>query len=254
MLKPIIVLSQMSAAHSGILGANRFWEDRGFYPVWCAIDISKINSVAEKSELFFLIAPEHLNDSYYAAVNYLRDLCLEEEKTVYQYGNESMNAYIRKAIPSLFLRGCYLFPEEDPGLVLSEVAELEREALEKKGFLIISRDMTYSRALRIALANRFNVFVTSGPEDDLDPFIADARCLLLALDVKGDFLEMIKLRNYLRKARKDYHVHIILLAENAKQQLEVTRYLGKEGLCLNKEMDVVKNARYLVKRYDSYTG
>lgn len=31
------------------------------------------------------------------------------------------------------------------------------------------------------------------------------------------------------------------------------RLFGKEGLCLNKEMDVVKNAGYLVKRYDSYT-
>lgn len=74
-------------------------------------------------------------------------------------------------------------------------------------------------------------------------------CVLIGLDVKGDFLEMAKLRVLLNKARKKRELHVVLLAETQEQQKEVNRYLGTEGLCFHKESDFVKIAHYLVERY-----
>lgn len=134
--------------------------------------------------------------------NYLRDLCLDEEKRVYQIGNDETNGIVKKVIPSIFLRGCYQFLGDDPGDVLTGIAKLEKNELEKKGFLIISADVSYCRMLRTALDKDFNVVVSNGPVNDIEPYLKDAYCVLIGLDVKGDFLEMAKLRILLNKARK----------------------------------------------------
>lgn len=249
MLKPVIVISQMAAEKYEILGTEIFWYDRGFSPVWCAFDTSEINAAAEKSDIFLLIAPEHANDRYVMVCNYLRDLCLDEEKRVYQIGNDETNEIVKKVIPSIFLRGCYQFLEDDPGDVLTGIAKLEKNELEKKGFLIISADVSYCRMLRTALDKDFNVVVSNGPVNDIEPYLKDAYCVLIGLDVKGDFLEMAKLRVLLNKARKKRELHVVLLAETQEQQKEVNRYVGTEGLCFHKESDFVKIAHYLVERY-----
>ncbi len=254
MLKPVIILSEANEASSGVLGAKTFWIDRGIYPVWSSFKTSDINSVAEKSDLFLMLAPEHGSDEYNTACYYLRDLCLEEEKRVYQIGNPKTNAYLKATIPSLFVEGCFLRSEQDIGDILTRIAGSEKVDMDKKGFVIICADTAYCRNLRIALNEHFNVVVTDGLLENMEPFLSDATCVLIGLDVKGDFLEMAKLRGLLAKAKKTADLHVILLADTRAQQGEVNKYLGKEGLCLNKETDFVKNAKYLVNRYAAYLG
>ncbi len=82
------------------------------YVVWCSMSIEDIISKRARSNIFFVCVFDDDPDELRRIGIYLRDICIEEEKIVYLYGNELGVILMKSFIPSMFVRRSCFFSKK----------------------------------------------------------------------------------------------------------------------------------------------
>ncbi len=249
MITPIAILVDKCATIDGPILVSDMFIKNGFFPLWCSFDIKSLIQIKSRTELFIVILPDEMHDDCIRICHYLRDIGIDEEKSVFLCGSEMMQQEARKYIPSMLILGTYDIDIGRLGFVVKKIRKALPTAGKKPGCLIIDRDQDYDSKLVLALKPYCDVVVSDGTPKETSPFLKDADLLILDIDFEMDFLEWGRLRGMLMRRYNKGNFRIIYLAKNQIRQWEVIQTLSEVGLCLSKETDFLKNASFIVKRY-----
>lgn len=253
MLKPLIIVSQKMAATRNRPSyiSDHFMDDE-FYPTFCGYDVRSISKEQDKVDYILAVLPDTVADDVRQTLYYLRDMCIDEEKSVFLCGTKESLHHARQIIPSMILQGAYEIEKGEIDYVANQMHKKLTAEGEKKGCLIVDDDMEYNKKLRLALLPYCDVAFSDGTPAQTMPYIGQTRLLMISMDMKLDMLAWARLRAMIAKNKKRSDFHTILIAKDDARQKEVTRYLGEQGgICLSKEVDFLENANYLRQTYFS---
>ncbi len=246
---PIGILTEKCAKIEGPAFVSDAFIENGFIPVWCSYDIPKVIQLKSRVDLFILILPPEMNDECIALCHYLRDIGIDEEKSVFLCGSRKMQKEAQKYIPAMLILGAYEIDMGEMAYVAKRVRRALPHAGKRTGCLIIDRDNDYNSKLVLALNGYCDAVISNGSPKETSPFLKDAKLLILGVDFEMDFLDWGKLRGMLVRRNRMGDFHIIYLAKDKKRQREVIDTLSEVGMCLSKETDFIKNANYIANRY-----
>ncbi len=246
---PIAILVEKTARVEGPAYISENFINNGFFPIWCSYEIHSLIEIKDRVEYFVFILPSEMTDKCRQACNYLRDIGIDEEKSIFICGNRTMQDEAKKLIPSMLILGSYDIEIGELKHIAGQMHKELPNAGKRVGCLIIDRDKEYSSKLLLALNQYCDTVVSNGTPAETSPFLDDATLLILSVDFEMDFLEWGKLRGMLmRRSRKGYF-YIVYMAKNNERRKEVINTLSEVGICISKEMDFLKNANYIVNRY-----
>lgn len=249
MLKPIVIFMEKVIRQDVPTYLADHFIENGFYPIWSSFEIPQASKVKEKAEVFLVILPKKLNDDAKQICFYMRDIGIDEEKTIFLCGEKDVLSQARSVIPAMVLKGAYAIEHGEMDYVAHQMKQALLPELEKKACLIIDEDVDYTRSLRMSLREYCNVAVSDGSTAENAPFLKDAYLLFLSVDLKLDILSWSTLHALLRKREKGSTLHVVFLAKTKERQAQVNHYISENGVCLSKDKDFLKNAEYIVKRY-----
>ena len=100
---------------------------RGLYITWCPFDIKEVQRVRDQSNLIFLCVKDEDPNELKRISLYLRDLCIEEEKLLYLYGNQQDVDDMRRRLPVLYIRKIVYSHSAPFSALLDDLNDLIRE-------------------------------------------------------------------------------------------------------------------------------
>lgn len=251
MLKPVVIFMEKAVRQDVPTYLADHFIENGFYPIWSSFEIPQASRLKEKAEVFLVILPRTMDDAARQICFYMRDIGIDEEKTVFLCGAEDALSQAKKMVPAMVLKGAYAVASGEMEYVAHQMKRALLPELEKKSCLIIDDDTEYTRNLRMAFREHCNVAVSDGSIAENAPFLKDAYLLLLSVDLKLDILAWSALHALLKRREKENRLHVVFLAKTKERQAQVNRYISENGVCLSKDTDFLKNANHIVKRYFS---
>ena len=249
MLKPLIIIAQDSFAFARQKDSFlKHFIETGFYPILCGYDYSEVSKHKEHAEYILAMLPNQISGDARMTLFYLRDICIDEEKVVFLCGEKKVLGEAKKIIPSIMLQGAYETTPEDIGYVANEMKKSFGGNFNRPGCLLIDPDIEYCRKLRLALSECCDVAYSSGVEN-ITQYIEHAQLLVISIDMKIDFLEWALLTQYILDNKKREDFHMVLLAKDYMRQNKITKAMSVSGVCLSKQTDFLKNAKFLKTNY-----
>lgn len=225
-------------------------KEEGLAPIWCEYDISEVISAKDKTDIFLMFLPEDKNAELERICLYLRDICIDEEKTVYLFGKGDMLAYARKYIPGLMISAMY---DKDLSQ-LKDVIESIGKAVAAKGtrlnrLLIFDDGDGYLKDLSVMLRDAFDVTLLKPYIDDVEGCLATADIVLISLDMKMSILDQAIYMDIIERLRKKNRLKVIFITGRREDQGKINLISAQSAICLTKEIKAEKIAAYLKRNY-----
>ena len=225
-------------------------EGRDLKPVWCEYDIGEVAAAKEKTDIFLLFLPEEKNAVLRQVCFYLRDVCIDEEKTVYLFGNKEMLAFARGIIPGLMISGMFVRGETEIAGVIAGIAQdINNRGANLKSVLILDDGETYFRDLSIILRERFQTTIAKPDIDNIIRALAGTDIFIMSVDMKLTVMEQAMLFAAVELQQKRGRLKLIFVADKREEQNRVNLIKADSILCLSKETPVEKAGAYLMKNY-----
>lgn len=222
---------------------------RDLYVEWCPMSLGDIISERAKSSIFFLCVFDDDPDEIKRIGIYLRELCIEEDKIVYIYGNEEGVMILKSYIPSLFVRmACYFYAVTLDSLVddLSELEKITNSSEKRHNILIMEEDLEYVAKLRPYLEADYRVYVSSYDLSEVGILILYSDIILI--DSNGRFtlpesIEMLRIISERRK-RSGFHAYFLAADKAEREKLNISGIGG--NIAFSKDMEISRIANYLL--------
>lgn len=235
---------------SARLLSHGYFESSDLTPLWCEYNISEIAAVKGKTDFFFLILPEEISTSLLQICYYLRDICIEEEKTVYIYGVSELIPTVKSTIPKLFISEIF---EKGKDEIADAVAKIAQEVLKKSSMalniLMIDDNQEYAQELSILLRDSFHPCVIKPDEPQLLNYIREANIVIINIDMKMKVMDQAILLNTAIRRQVQGNLKILFIADKPDDQKNINLLGAGASICLSKTLQAKKVASYLIKRY-----
>ena len=121
--------------------------------------------------------------------------------------------------------------------------------VKKPGILLIDDDAEFGRTLRMSLGDSFDLAITDHQIDKLSPFLKDTDIILLSVEMKLDLLNWNRLFSMIKKRKNESELPVIYITESKEREQEANDFFRGKKICICKETEPIKNARYLIARY-----
>lgn len=235
---------------SARLLSHGYFEASNLTPIWCEYNISEIAAVKGKTDFFFLILPEKLSTDLLQICYYLRDICIEEEKTVYIFGTQELIPTVKSAIPKLFISGVF---EKGKDEIAATISQISQDIIKKKtptiNILMIDDKQEYVQELSISLRDTFCTFIIKPDDPQLLSYLREANILIINIDMKMKVIDQAILFNTAIRRQSHEKLKILFLADKSDEQKDLNLLGAGGNICLSKELPPHKVASYLIKRY-----
>ena len=226
---------------------------RDFYITWCAFSIDDLIKKRANSNLI-LICMDHEDRNTIKRIGlYLRDICIEDEKVVYLYGNKDDVERMSSFIPSMFIKKkMFSFAQFDrmtDELLTNEVKPEEVKPI----CVILDDDMEYIEKLRVYLDSVFRVTVCRFDVKEINEIVLMADVVLLSVEGRMKLSEFMGLFQVLLAKKKAGKVNFYYLTPSNGEQSIINQRIENSAISFSKEMDVVRVAEFL-KSHIKETG
>ena len=232
------------------LVSRGYLEKNNLEPIWCDLNIKEVSEAKGKTDIFFLVLPEEDNAMLQQVCFFLRDVCIEEEKSVYVYGSQEMIDVVRLVIPKLFVAGAYLRKEFLISEVIDQIVKgFKSDAQRKKNILLLDDSPDYIQELAILLRDNFNTIILHPDTEGMAKYINDADIIIICINLKMEIIHQAILFDAIRKNRQKKDLKLIFLANEDRDQRSINLLSADNAICLNKNCPAIKIARYLNRSY-----
>ncbi|MCR4740056.1 MAG: hypothetical protein K5886_07335 [Lachnospiraceae bacterium] len=253
MVRPVAIVSGESNRYRQ--GCMECMKQVGMTFALCGYEVADIASVASFVNTYIILLPSGFDIQFQQICHYLRDLCLEEEKNLYLYGNEEMVRTVRKIIPKLFISGVYyntMVPIGDFVNSLKEELLVVSQSQSKPTMVMIDDDKIYFKQLSSMLQNSFNVTVTTPCLEDVVRYLNNADILLMNVKMKLPLMDVGILLDTIERRVKSDKLKLMYFTDTKEEQKYLNSIQLIPLICFSKEIPMEKIAYYLKKRYADY--
>ena len=226
---------------------------RDFYITWCAFSIDDLIKKRAASNLI-LICMDHEDRNTLKRIGlYLRDICIEDEKVLYLYGNKEDVEMMSSLVPSMFIKGkMFSFSQFDQ--MTEELVTKEVKPEEAKPYcVIIDDDTEYVEKLRVYLDSVFRVTVCGFDSGEINELALMADVVLVSVEGRMKLSEFMGLFQVLLTKKKAGKGNFYYLTPSNGEQSIINQRIENSAISFSKEMDVVRVAEFL-KSHIKKTG
>ena len=214
---------------------------------WCSLSVESLLKERGRSNIIFVCMDHDDKDTLKKLGLYLRDICIEDEKILYLYGNMEDVDTIRPLIPKLFVANAsYSFV--DLSRLIEELQDdFAKNEKDKPVFLIIDDDVEYAEKLRVYLDPYYRFFLCRFNPEDIAKMASVADVMVLCLDGSMklvDFMELFRLIASKKKNNKDFKYYY--LAGDNKNRAMMNAESEKTAISFSKEMGIDRIAKFLI--------
>ena len=227
-------------------------KENGYLVKGCSFSISEIMLTRDCSNILILYTTNEDEEDLKRICLYLRDMCIEEDKILYIYGNKTGVDLIRSVIPSIFVRkSSYLFTEPFAGLIEDLNKLTYHDGVELPGLLIVDDDIEYISKLRPYLDDKFQIYVCHLDLKKAVALLNISDILLINSEASFtlyEFVEFFKATSA-RKKRKSFHFYY--LTQSDEQRDRINSGLENSSIALSKSVAVEKTASFLRNNFSA---
>ncbi|MCR5687431.1 MAG: hypothetical protein K6G58_05365 [Lachnospiraceae bacterium] len=221
------------------------------YVTWCEFSVSALIKIRNRSNLIFLLMDHEKHDALDEMAIYLRDLCIEDEKYIYMYGNKEDVDTMRSKIPSLFIKkSMYSFSHFD---ILTDII-IQEEVIAENGrpvFLLIDNDSEYGEKLRVFLDPYFRVVVCRFDTAEIYKLVMMADIVLISLAGTMRLYDFMELFRIIAAKSKTQGFHYYYITDTDLERNARNSGSDKSSIAFSKEMDVERTAKYFISKAGS---
>ncbi len=214
---------------------------------WCGLSVEEVLKVRGRSNIIFVCMDHDNKDTLNKLGLYLRDICIEDEKVLYLYGNKEDVDMVGALVPSLFIaKSSYSFV--DLKNVLEELEnEINKKDSNKPGILILDDDIEYAEKLRVYLDPYYRFFHCRFNLEEIAKMAPLADTIIISLDGSMklcDFMELFRLIQAKKKNNDKFRYYY--LAGDNKYRAMMNAESEKTAISFSKEMEVERIARFFI--------
>ncbi len=239
----IIVVAGDKSKYEGILKKN------GFYVTWSSFELKDVIKVRDRSNAILVCTVDEDYETLKKLGFYLRDLCIEEEKSLYLYGKKEKVDIIRDLVPSLYIKKVILYH-----LAFSMLPEIIKQEFKpdrnKLTFLIIDNDTEYVGKLRLYLEPYFQILVSRFDYEEAGMLMLKSDIVLISMDATFKLREFMGFFKAMMMKKRSPLFRFFYLASTDSERNRMNAGSEDEGMAFSKEMDVARVADYFVKAYE----
>ena len=240
-MKQIIVLANDRSKYEKALSF------RDLYVTWCPFSVEELIRIRERSNVILICMDHEKYNDLNRMGLYLRDMCIEDEKSLYLYGNKDDVNTIASLVPSLFIKKT-LYSFAGIEKIVNDI--VAGEVIRENGkpiFLMIDDDREYVEKLRVYLDPFYQVFVSRFDHEEIENLIMMADRVLISVNGNMRLLDFIQLYQTLLSKKKVPGFTYYHIADTDWEKAIVDRGSGQNNMAFSKETDVQKVADYLIK-------
>ena len=229
-----------------------YLESKGIETVNAGFSVDSIALIKNQSNLFILMMPDSYPLSIKGICLYIRDLCLEEDKTLFICAGDDVMAEVKKDIPKLFITGTYR-PSGEMMMQLSNdiLACFSNNVIARRSILMIDSDLEYMEKMNTFLEDKFSVTLIKPDMGLVNRHIAYPNVIVIGMDSMITVWGNALLFAMVERWQKLNDLKLVFLAKNKGEQ-QVFNYIKIESAtCISKETPPRKNAAYLINNYAS---
>ncbi|MCR4589223.1 MAG: hypothetical protein K5668_00185 [Lachnospiraceae bacterium] len=220
-----------------------------FYVTWCPFSVSALLNVRDRSNLIFVCVSDEEFDDIKAMGLYLRDLCIEDEKVVYFYGNKSGVDQLSTLVPSIFIKKT-IYSHVHFSMVIEDLMNEEVYPDNKKlKFVLIDDDSEYVAKLRPYLDPFFQVHVSRFDIMEIGKLILRGDLVMISMNGRLKLSEFMSLFRMLRQKSETRNFHYYYITDTNGERARLNAGSESDGLAFSKEMEIARVANYFVSKY-----
>ena len=229
----------------------------GYLIYWCPFDVKELMEIKDKADTLFLCIDNEPRNTLASVGLYLRDICIDEEKMVYLYGNPDGVDEIKKYIPKLYIAQ-FLKKETAAGNGdrISDIVkdEVETEAWQQKDtekvkILLVGNDADYFKRLKILLEAYFDVKWINDSMTGCGELLFHADIVMISTDIRLSLRDFMDLFGAIGRRSKSSDFHLYYLADSKEEQRLQNTGLGSGSVCFLKSSGAENIALYLIKKF-----
>ena len=244
-------MKQMIVVTSNRGKYEKMFPDGYFRIIWCEFTMDDIITKRAGSNLLLLCMDHEDHNTLNRMALYLRDVCIEDEKMLYLYGNKEDVDYFSSLIPSMCIKkALYSFSHFD--LFVDEIVQREIGIENEKACcVIIDDDTEYVERLRVHLDGKFSVVVCGFDPEEINQLIRVADLVLVSIEGRLKLVEFMGMFRLLLARKKSPNFRFYYLTTSDRERNIMNAGTDKSSLSFSKEMEVERVAKYLIDQYGS---
>ncbi|MBQ6968236.1 MAG: hypothetical protein IJP84_10095 [Lachnospiraceae bacterium] len=221
----------------------------GFYVTWSSFDLKEVIKIRDRSNIILVCAVDEDYETLKKLGFYLRDICIEEEKTVYLYGRKEKVEIIKELVPSMYIKLVVLYHvafSTVPGEILKHEFMPVRN---KPTFLIIDNDTEYVGKLRLYLEPYFQILVSRFDFEEAGMLLLKSDIVLISMDATFTLREFMSFFKAVMTKKHSPLFHFFYLASSNSERYRMNAGSENESISFSKEMEVSRVAGYFAKSF-----
>ncbi len=225
------------------------FKKKDFYVTWSSFDLKEIIKIRDRSNTILVCAADEDYDTLKKLGLYLRDICIEEEKTLYLYGKKEKVEIIKNLVPSLYINKVILYHvafSSIPDEILKQRFIPDRS---KPTFLIIDNDTEYVEKFRLHLEPYFRIFVSRFDFEEAGILMLRSDIVLISMDAAFTLREFMGFFKAMMVKKRHPYFHFFYLASTNSETYKLNAGSENESIAFSKEMDVSRVTNYFVESF-----
>lgn len=230
---------------------EKAFDSRYFYITWSTLDVEDLLSKRSSSNLI-LVCMDHEDEIALKKIGlYLRDICIDDEKIVYLYGNKEDVDTMSALVPSMFIKKkMYAFTHFS--MLVEKLVDSEvRKENSKPYCVILDDDVEYVEKLRVQLDSFFRVAVCRFDPAEINDLVLIADVVLVSVDGRLKLSEFMGLFHMLLAKKKVPRFRFYYLTRSDQERNAMNAGIEKSSISFSKQMDVEHVAKYLINQYSN---
>ncbi len=223
--------------------------EKEFYITWCLLSVQELIQIRAKSNLILLCLDHEDVSTLNKMGLYLRDICIEDEKMLYVYGNKEDVDTMTTLVPSMFVKKAMYSFVRFPR-ILDEMVVNEVKAENSKPFcVIIDEDMEYVERLRVHLDSFFRVAVCRFNTKEINDLVLPADIILVSVEGKMKLSEFMGMFQILLAKKKAQKVNFYYLTPTNGERDIINMRQQNSSISISKQADPADVARFLTSQF-----
>ncbi|MBR6329025.1 MAG: hypothetical protein IKR68_05195 [Lachnospiraceae bacterium] len=219
----------------------------GLQITWSTLSIEDLITKRDRSNVIFV----YLNNDDFDDLNkmglYLRDMCIEDEKIIYLYGNKADVNVMQTLIPSLYIKSA-MYSFSHFNLMVEDIVRKEVfDSAGKPRFLILDDDIDYVEKLRIYLDPHFTVYVSRFDVNEIGPLILRSDIAMISMEGTLKLSEFMGLFSMLLARKKNARFKFYYLTATNTTRNSANSGSENNSISFSKEMEPYRIANYFIK-------
>ena len=231
MVKQLIVVAQdrsqiPQGLYEKLLGA-------GFLAVFCGCNATELSRVKYKSNLFLVFLPDDTTDVGEHLI-YIRDTCIEEEKSMYVVGSQDARKAMSKYLPKMIVKRTFSNVETEASLkdMVDRISQ-DNPKNKHRNVLYLGMDAQFATDLRMMISEDNELAAVDGGYREALIFATDPNLVVVDMDMSYTVTDTVRLMGLIKRLSLN-NSRILLISEDKITGKEALKLMGIDAVYLAK--------------------